>query len=347
MPCHLWRKGDRGGYLKVAIIAPSCFAVNPNLDYGGTEVCVLNLCEELRAYCDVTLIAPKGSYLDGVSVIETVEPKRAWGQDEAAYEIYKDRLGQFDVIHSNEHQMLTYRYKREHPEAKLCHTLHGIQTLPTLHPVPEPNLITLSQFHRQDCQSRYGAEYRVIPHGIDLDRYSFIAEKEDYLLHFGLIAPHKGHDTTFDLMQRTGARVVIAGEDRFVPDINYVSAVRDDCRRLGAEYLGPVNLSQKVRLMQKAKAVLLPFHIGEAFSLIAIEALGCGTPVITSNVGGMPEIITNGYDGFLCNNGDDFVRAVGNIDSIKPSDCRAKAEVQFSRSLMANRHFRLYQEIGG
>lgn len=333
--------------MKVALIAPSCFAINNSLDYGGTEVCVLNLCEELKGYCDVTLIAPKGSYLDSVKVIETVEPKRAWGQDEIAYERYKDRLGEFDVVHSNESQMLPYRYKLEHPEAKFCHTLHGIQTLSTLHPVPEPNLIALSQSHVEDCQRRYGGEYTIIPHGIDLNQYSFMPEKEDYLLHFGLIAPHKGHDITFELIPRTGAKVVIAGEDGFVPDSEYVEAIKMACRKLGAEYFGPVSLAEKVRLIQKAKAVLLPFHIGEAFSLIAIESLSCGTPVITSSIGSMPEIITDARDGFLCNSLDDFVRAVSSVSSIKPANCRVKAEMQFNRSLMAQRHFILYQKILG
>lgn len=330
--------------LKVAFIAPTFFAINSNLEYGGTETDILNLCEELKAYCDVTLIAPKGSYLDGVNVIETVEPKRAL-DEVAAYQIYKDQLGEFDVIHSHGWLMIAYEYKKDHPGAVFCHTLHGIQTLPTLHPIPEPNLIALSQFHKKECQKKYGGEYSVIPNGVDLNRHSFVPEKERYFLHLGLISPEKGHDITFNLVEKEGIKAIIAGEDRFVPDKNYVTTVKDTCRKLGIDYLGPVSRAKKIELMQRAKALLLPFSNGQSFSLIAIEALSCGTPVIASNLGAIPEIITDGYDGFLCSGYDDFARAVGNIDEIKPSDCRVKAENQFSRKLMAARHYTLYSEL--
>lgn len=329
--------------IKVALIAPACFAITNELEYGGTEVCVLNLCEELKTYCEVTLFAPRGSHLRDVNVVETVEPENAWGQDGAAFEVYKGMLSEFDIVHSNEHHMLAYRCKQDH--LKMCHTLHGIQTLPSLRPVPEPNLIALSLYHEKECQKRYGGSYRIIPHGIDLNRYEYVGRKQDYILHFGLIAQHKGHDVTFDLVRRTGARVVIAGEDRFVADSGYVEFVKNTSRELGIEYLGPMTFDEKVKLMQAAKAILLPFHVGEAFSLITVEALSCGTPVICSNIGAMPEILSDGYDGFLCNDIDDFVRAFESIDGTKPLSCRIKAETEFGRELMAQRHLALYQDI--
>jgi len=47
-----------------------------------------------------------------------------------------------------------------------------------------------------------------------------------------------------------------------------------------------------------ADVFLLP-SAQESFGLAALEAMACGVPVVASNVGGLPEVITNGVTGFL------------------------------------------------
>ncbi len=54
-----------------------------------------------------------------------------------------------------------------------------------------------------------------------------------------------------------------------------------------------------VEEMQKASVVILPSITIEGFPMVLIEAMACQTPVIGTNVGGIPEVIEDGIDGFI------------------------------------------------
>ena len=76
----------------------------------------------------------------------------------------------------------------------------------------------------------------------------------------------------------------------------------------------------------------------------AAESLACGTPVIALNDGALSEVVgTDGKSGFVCNTYDDMIRAVENLDKIRPINCRKRAEM-FSREKMATRYMELYKE---
>lgn len=63
-------------------------------------------------------------------------------------------------------------------------------------------------------------------------------------------------------------------------------------------FLGQIDHKQVVSMMADAYVLVLPTRF-EAFGLVIIEAMSVGTPVIASNIGGIPEIIRDGIDGIL------------------------------------------------
>jgi N-acetyl-alpha-D-glucosaminyl L-malate synthase BshA len=65
----------------------------------------------------------------------------------------------------------------------------------------------------------------------------------------------------------------------------------------------PGKRSDIAQLVAKADLLLLPSEL-ESFGLVALEAMASGVPVVATNVGGIPEVITDGYDGYLCAVGD-------------------------------------------
>jgi glycosyltransferase involved in cell wall biosynthesis len=75
------------------------------------------------------------------------------------------------------------------------------------------------------------------------------------------------------------------------------------------------------------------------------EALACGTPVIAFAEGAAPEIIDHGKTGFLCDDEAAMVAAVGQLDQIDRSACRAAVEGYFSVRRMVDDHLELYESV--
>lgn len=361
--------------MKVAIIAPSVFPINSKMDYGGIEVVIWNLINEFAKMDDIeyTLFAPKGSEAPGGELVETIEPPREFGMEERdSLDKITYRLHEFDIINDHTHQGWLVKMDRcaqrawGYADTPIVKVFHGLQTWKEIPPRPTTIYVLLSQYHNQDCHSKYrefpfppnyqGIEnrtygFKIIPHGIDLEKYAFEPDKEDYYFHPGLIAPHKGHTVTFNLAKALPhIQFKIGGEDQFIPDPSHREWVISRCDvQDNVEYLGTLKDAEKIKLLQKAKGVLLPFQIGEAFSLLAIESLSCGTPIITSHLGSMPEIVNGGSTGYLAYSDllNRFMDAIQRIEAggIKPEDCRKDAEARFGRKLMAERYVEVFREV--
>ena len=78
-----------------------------------------------------------------------------------------------------------------------------------------------------------------------------------------------------------------------------------------------------------------------------MEALACGTPVIASNRGSMPELVDPGVTGFLVDSVDAAVDAIGRIGEIDRAACRAVVSARFSVNRMADRYLALYRSLLG
>ena len=78
-----------------------------------------------------------------------------------------------------------------------------------------------------------------------------------------------------------------------------------------------------------------------------MEALACGTPVIASNRGSMPELIDDGVTGFLVDGVDAAIDAIGRIDEINRAACRAAVSARFTVDRMADQYLNLYRSLLG
>src|SRR5205085_11566134 len=93
---------------------------------------------------------------------------------------------------------------------------------------------------------------------------------------------------------------------------------------------------QKLELLQQARAVLIPSLIDETSSLVAMEAMACGTPVIAFRRGALAHIVQHGITGFLVDSPEQMAQAVENLANIDPITCRRYAEQFCSSERMAD-----------
>jgi glycosyltransferase involved in cell wall biosynthesis len=91
--------------------------------------------------------------------------------------------------------------------------------------------------------------------------------------------------------------------------------------------------------------MIFPFRWPEPFGLVRVEAMACGTPVVTTNWGAAPELVDDGVTGFRRDGTDDLVAAVARLGEIDPKACRARVEQQFSAASMVTGYCALYEQL--
>ena len=134
-------------------------------------------------------------------------------------------------------------------------------------------------------------------HGIRLDEFTLRQEHGDYLLFFGRIHPDKGVAEAIRLARRAGRRLVLAG---VIQDQAYyereIAPYLDDER---IRYVGSVGARQRDELLGGAFALVHLIRFDEPFGLSMVEAMACGTPVIATRRGSVPEVVADGQTGFI------------------------------------------------
>ena len=100
---------------------------------------------------------------------------------------------------------------------------------------------------------------------------------------------------------------------------------------------------KKRELYQKAKALLYPIKSHEPFGLTVIEALSCGTPVLTYDMGAMPEILQPGVTGYICENLNEMIESIEEVSKLSPEACRADAEKRWHYTRAAKEYAALIE----
>jgi len=341
--------------MKILQVAPLWERVPPS-GYGGTEAVVSVLTDALvRAGHDVVLWASGDSvtlaelrsvYPRSLRTAEDVTDCAPYNCVHVAQAIADG--GEFDIIHN--------------------HAGEPVMALAGL--VDVPMLTTMHCLTTADTEivwQHYGGYYNTISHAqistvpplekpryagvvynaIDVASFPFSEKKEDHLLYLSRIAPEKGTHLAIEVARRAGRRLVIAGKVDRVDREYYESAVKPLVNGRDVVFLGEADHRLKRELYLKAACLLTPICWEEPFGLVMVEAMACGTPVIALARGAAQEIIVDGETGFLVEDVDSMVEAIGKIDVIEPTRCRQHVEINFDVPVMVAGYLRLYREIVG
>lgn len=194
-----------------------------------------------------------------------------------------------------------------------------------------------------------GGRWYTIHNCVDTGQYIFRATvtKDAPLVFLSRIERIKGVHTAIQIARLTGKRLIIAGNhSNTEEDARYWKEEILPCLGTGTiEYVGEVNDEQKNNLLGQAAALVVPIEWDEPFGIVFIEALACGTPVISSPRGALPEIVRHGIEGYLIKDVEEGCRAVRALPRIDRRRCRQRVEESFSVESIVTRYEKLYLHL--
>jgi glycosyltransferase involved in cell wall biosynthesis len=187
----------------------------------------------------------------------------------------------------------------------------------------------------------------MVPNCACLERYQFQprVENDAPLMFLGRIEEIKGTHLAIEVAQRTGLKLCIAGN---VPDDHrhyFETRIKPFIDGRNIIYVGPVDDAQKDLLLGRARALLMPVLWEEPFGIVMVEAMACGTPVIGLNRGAVTEVVEEGVTGFVRQDVDGLVEAVGRIGEIDRRACRERVELEYSDTVLTQRYLSAYRAV--
>jgi glycosyltransferase involved in cell wall biosynthesis len=185
-----------------------------------------------------------------------------------------------------------------------------------------------------------------IENGVPVDRLRAHHARRKFALCLGRICPEKGFEHALDAARFVDMPLLLGGE-LFAYEWHRRYFATEIKPRLGrkARFLGPVGWARKRRLLNAAYCVLAPSLAPETSSLVAMEAIACGTPVVAFPAGALAEIVEPGVTGFLVKDAAEMAEAIEAIDCIDRKRCRDVARRRFSLDRMISGYFALYRRL--
>jgi len=262
--------------------------------------------------------------------------------------------------------------------------------------VKKPILITLHHIYDANYTRKYfslfaqasnvffvsvsNAQRRILPglnfvdtiyHGVDTHQeYQFNATGGNGVIWAGRLIPEKGPNLVVEVAKRLGKNATLFGISR--PE-HSAWVEREVFQKISSPTNGLINVeldhqrSHLIPYYQKSRLFLFPVHMEEAFGLVLIESMACGTPVVAFARGAIPEIVEDGVNGFLVNPSPEDIRgnwivkktgldglneAVERIYALSAKEyqamrlaCRQRVEEQFSVEQMVSRYEDLYLKL--
>jgi glycosyltransferase involved in cell wall biosynthesis len=271
------------------------------------------------------------------------------------------------ATHAHLRRALTEAVARHAPD--IVH-LHGADAMDTLPPPGSPALVTLhlppswyppdtwrptrpgTWLHAVSASQHAAcpaspALLPPVPNGVPVAALATRIAKRGFALCLGRICPEKNQHSALEAGTRAGLPVLLGGEvfGYAAHEEYWRDAVLP---RLGAgphRFLGAVGFARKRRLLSAARCLASASVAPETSSLVAMEAMACGTPVVAFPSGALPEIVQHGVTGFLVRDATEMADAMRDAARLDPAACRTAARARFADTAMVARYLDLYRRL--
>lgn len=329
--------------------------------------------QESYSHCAFTgkaLRFPKMMQMYGYKVIEysnegsesTADEKVVMLSHEEYATYYSNRkgtdfYGDDAVIGKPAHQAFESRLipaltERLQPQDIICHPFgHAHQILMSVFPghqhietgIGYPTLMPNSfrifesyawMHNHQAKENRSGRNYEwVVPNYYDLEDWEPKYEHGEYLAFLGRISSIKGMDTIREIADYSPYPIILHGQGDpsqwFHPNIHYK---------------GPIHGKERSEFLRNARAMLAPSMFIEPFCGMTVEAMLCGTPVITVDYGAMTETVSEGM-GFRCHTLGDWVDAVYNVGNLDRKYIADIARSKYSLEACGKKYDKIFMQL--
>lgn len=338
--------------MKIAQVSPLYESVPPQ-KYGGTERVVANLSNKLvEMGHEVTLYASGDSdtQADLVPICDKALRLDPDCEDSLAHHIIQlqrviEDANNYDIIHFHT-DYLHYPFSNNLAVPHLT-TLHGRLNMKELQAIyntfDQQPVVSISDHQRLPLpQANWvGTVY----HGMPQDQYIFNPDKGQYLAFLGRISPEKRVDRAIKIAIANNKRIKIAAKIDKVDRAYYEREIEPLMQNPLVEFIGEINDEEKCGFLGNAEALLFPIDWPEPFGLVMIEAMACGTPVIAFKNGSVPEVLEHGLTGFIVDNMEEAIMAVGRLDILSRDLIRNEFERRFASEIMVQNYVKIYEML--
>jgi glycosyltransferase involved in cell wall biosynthesis len=342
-------RGRSADALHVAIVAPPWYHVPPS-GYGGVE----NVCADLVDGLvdlghEVTLIGAGDPRTRATRFVSTYDEPPSVRIGEPLPEVLHaaraaEILAKLDLDLVHDHTLAGPLLARGRRVPTVV-TVHGPVT-------GEPGRYYRALGHSVDLVSVSHNQQRSAPdlpwlgtvhNALDVTTYPYRAQKDDFLLFLGRLHPDKAAHVAIDVARQAGLPIIVAGKCTEKVETEYLRTQIEPRMGPDVTLYGAADATQKRDLLSRAAALLFPIQWEEPFGMVMIEAMACGTPVVTLRRGAAPEVVLDGVTGVVCDDASELAAAVATARSLSPAACREHVRRTFDVLTMATRYEAAYR----
>jgi glycosyltransferase involved in cell wall biosynthesis len=225
--------------------------------------------------------------------------------------------------------------------------MHGRLDLPGLSEVlrqfPGAGFVSISDHQRLPLPEANWIA--TIQHGLPSNNFRPSFDQGSYLAFLGRLTAEKGPQDAIRIARAAGMPLRIAAKIPRGETAYFKKQLEPHIDGRAVQLVGEVDEVKKQPFLADAAALLFPIDWPEPFGLVMIEAMACGTPVIAYRSGSVPEVVEDGVTGFIVENEEQAVRAVGDLGRLDRRKVRARFEERFSADRMAREYESAYRGL--
>ena len=334
--------------LRIAMVAPPWFELPPQ-GYGGIEAVCADLADALVARGHEVTVIGAGRNGTRARFRRTYDTPQGARIGEPLPEVVQAAaagriLGELDadIVHDHSLAGPLLAFGRDIPTVVTVHgTVNGEAGNYYRQLGGRVELVAISDAQRRSAPDLNWCA--TVHNAINTADFPFREEKEDWVLFLGRCTPDKGMHLAIDAARAAGREIVLAAK-RTEPAENAYFETEIKVR-LGpdAKWLGEVGGERKKELLSRARCLLFPIQWEEPFGMVMIEAMACGTPVIALRRGSVPEVVTHGATGLVCDKPSELADAINAAGTIDPAACRNDVLTRFHPAAMAAGYEQAYR----